>query len=117
MRKLLLALLLLPSMALAQSCGPYNPGCLVPTPSPSDISNRATPTNWIGTATGIVGGDLTGPLSTSLVSKIQGNPVLGTTGTGNVVFSNSPTFTGTMTAVNETISGSLAVTPASCNGN
>lgn len=58
-------------------------------------------------------GDVTaGPASqsqsqTSTVAKIQGTAVSGTTGSTNVVFSASPTLTGTLTAANITASGTL----------
>ena len=39
-------------------------------------------------------GDVTGLASADTVSKIQGNAVTGTTGTGNVVFSTNPTIAG-----------------------
>jgi len=42
------------------------------------------------------------------VAKIQGTTVSGTTGTGNVVFSASPTFTGTITAAAANFSGSIS---------
>jgi hypothetical protein len=43
----------------------------------------------------------------ALVNKIQGTLVFGTTGTGNVVFSDSPTLTGTLSGGSGTFSGSL----------
>jgi hypothetical protein len=43
------------------------------------------------------------------IQKIQGTTVSGTTGTGNVVFSASPTFTGTNTVASETVSGTLTL--------
>lgn len=42
------------------------------------------------------------------VAKIQGNTVSGTTGTGNVVFSASPTLTGTISAASANLSGSIS---------
>jgi hypothetical protein len=45
------------------------------------------------TFTGSLAGDVTGTESATLVSKIDGNTVVGTTGTGNVVFSNAPALT------------------------
>lgn len=48
------------------------------------------------------------------VAAIQGTTVSGTTGTGNVVFSASPTLTGTLTAA--TISASGAVTGSNLSG-
>jgi hypothetical protein len=44
----------------------------------------------------------------SSVAKIQGNTVVGTTGTTNVVFSNNPVFTGTITASSANFSGELS---------
>lgn len=45
----------------------------------------------------------------STVAKIQGVSVGTPTGTGNVVFSASPTFTGTILSANNTMSGTLIV--------
>jgi hypothetical protein len=73
-------------------------------PNPT-MSAGAASTN-IGALTG----DISGSLPSTTVSKIQGTAVGGTTGTGNVAFSVSPSFTGTIGAVNETLSGSLGVT-------
>lgn len=59
-------------------------------------------------------GDVTaGPASqsqseTSTVAKIQGTTVSGTTGSGNVVFSVSPTLTGTITAASANFSGAIS---------
>lgn len=59
-------------------------------------------------------GDVTaGPASGSeseaaTIEAIQGNTVSGTTGTGNVVFSNSPTLTGTITAATANFSGAIS---------
>jgi hypothetical protein len=47
-----------------------------------------------GSFGGSLAGDVTGPQTATVVSAIQGNTVSGTTGTGNVVFSTSPTFSG-----------------------
>lgn len=63
-------------------------------------------------ATTIVNGDLSGDITTSgtlatTVAKIQTVTVSGVTGTGNVVFSASPTVTGTLTATTLTMSGVL----------
>jgi hypothetical protein len=55
-------------------------------------------------------GDVTASGSGSVaatVAKIAGVPVGTPTGTSNVVFSNSPTFTGTITAAAEALSGAL----------
>jgi hypothetical protein len=51
MRKLLLvfALLLLPSLALAQGCGPRNPNCIVPTAPTGTSDNRAASTAFVQT--------------------------------------------------------------------
>jgi hypothetical protein len=52
-------------------------------------------------------GDVTSPVGTTVntVAKIQGTTVSGTTGSGNVVFSASPTFTGTITGASVAFSG------------
>jgi len=42
------------------------------------------------------------------IAAIQGNTVTGTTGTGNVVFSASPTLTGTITAAAANFSGAIS---------
>lgn len=51
---------------------------------------------------------LAGAVATT-VAKIQGTVVSGTTGTGNVVFSASPTFTGTIAAGALTLTTALAI--------
>jgi endosialidase-like protein len=56
-------------------------------------------------------GDVTtsaGSLATT-VTKIQGTTVSGTTGSGNVVFSASPTLTGTITAAAANFSGNVGI--------
>lgn len=68
---------------------------------------------------------LTGDVTTSAASQsqskaatvaaIQGTTVSGTTGTGNVVFSASPTLTGTITAAAETLSGTLTLSGSTTN--
>lgn len=58
------------------------------------------------TLTGDVSGSGTGSFSAT-VAKIAGTTVSGTTGTGNVAFSASPTFTGTITAATITASGNI----------
>jgi hypothetical protein len=51
------------------------------------------------------------------VAAIQGTTVSGTTGTGNVVFSASPTVTGTLAGASETLSGTLVATGAISGSN
>ncbi len=61
-------------------------------------------------------GDVTGSGSSSIVTtvaKIQGVTVSGTTGTGNVVFSASPTFTGTVGCAALTPTGLIDISGAS----
>jgi hypothetical protein len=64
-----------------------------------------------------VSGDLT-LLNTGAftVAKIAGTTVTGATGTGNVVFSASPTFTGTITAAALTLSSSFTVNTINSTG-
>jgi hypothetical protein len=52
-------------------------------------------------------GDVTNSAAAMTVAKIQGTTVSGTTGSTNVVFSASPTFTGTAALASATISTSL----------
>jgi len=49
---------------------------------------------------GSLGGDLTGTLPNPTIAKIQGTVVSGVTGSGNVVFSASPTLTGILSVPN-----------------
>jgi hypothetical protein len=61
---------------------------------------------------GTLSGDVTssaGAATVTSVSAIQGTAVTGTTGTGKVVFSTSPTFTGTITAGSSTWSGTIGI--------
>lgn len=52
-------------------------------------------------------GDVTNSSAAMTVAAIQGKTVSGTTGTGNVVFSNAPAFTGNMTGVQLGLVGSI----------
>lgn len=57
-------------------------------------------------------GDVTsagGTATVTTVAKVQGTTVSGTTGTTNVVFSASPTLTGTLTAAAATFSGNVGI--------
>lgn len=78
--------------------------------APSEITLGAT-LAFSGSALQTVAmtGDVTSSANSfaTTVAKIQGTTVSGTTGTGNVVFSASPTLTGTISAVNMTLSGNL----------
>lgn len=60
--------------------------------------------------TGSLSGDVTGIQGATVVSKIAGTTVSGATGTTNVMFSASPTTTGTMIAAAITMSSTLAMT-------
>jgi hypothetical protein len=51
------------------------------------------------------------------IAAIQGTTVTGTTGTGNVVFSASPTLTGTIAAGSMTLTGTLVATSAISGSN
>lgn len=73
----------------------------------SDLAGKQPTGNYITALTGDV--TASGPGSAaSLVGKIQGTVVSGTTGTTNVVFSASPTLTGTLTAATINASGTIA---------
>lgn len=86
-----------------------------------DAGGAITATNISGTntgdqtitLTGDVTGSGTGSFATS-VDKIQSTVVSGTTGSGNVVFSASPTFTGT--ALGSVISLSSTITASNFSG-
>jgi hypothetical protein len=71
-------------------------------PAFTDISGSAS-----GAQLPTFTGDVTNSGAAMFVAAIQGITVSGTTGSGNVVFSASPTFTGTITAASETVSGPL----------
>lgn len=76
----------------------------------SDVTLGST-LNFVSTAlqTKALTGDITAAANSfvTTVANIQGTVVGGTTGTGNVVFSASPTFTGTIIAAALSLSGSL----------
>lgn len=78
----------------------------------SNLSGTNTGNQTI-TLTGDVTGSGTGSFATT-TAKIQGTTISGTTGTTNVVFSASPTLTGTLSAA--TISASGAVTGSNLSG-
>jgi trimeric autotransporter adhesin len=63
--------------------------------------------------TGSLLGDVTGTQSVTLLSKIQGTAITGTTGSGNVALSASPTFTGTISAAAISASGQISSTDSS----
>ena len=80
------------------------------------LTTNGTVASWAAASGGGITqltGDVTaGPGSgsqASTVAKIQGTTVSGTTGTTNVVFSASPTLTGTALATNLTMTGTLTV--------
>ena len=66
-----------------------------------NASNLAADVAMSGDATIVASGALT-------VAKIQGTTVSGTTGSGNVVFSASPTLTGTLVAAAANFSGAIS---------
>jgi hypothetical protein len=70
----------------------------------------AVTVNAINQLTGdVTAGPASGSQSKSaLIASIQGTTVGGTTGTGNVVFSASPTISGTMTAAAANFSGAIS---------
>lgn len=73
-----------------------------------------------GSAITALTGDVTaaGPGSAAAtVAKIQGTTVSGVTGSGNVVFSASPTLTGTIAGASQTLSGTLVATGAISGSN
>jgi hypothetical protein len=75
---------------------------------------RAVAGSSSGSGSGITAltGDVTasGPGSAAAtVAKVQGTTVSGTTGTGNVMFSASPTTTGTLTGAAATFSGKVGI--------
>lgn len=81
----------------------------------SNLSGTNTGDQTI-TLTGDVTGSGTGSFATT-VADIQGTAVSGTTGSGNVVFSASPTMTGTLAAAAITASSTVAATGAISGSN
>lgn len=73
-------------------------------PSFSNISGTAT-----GAQLPTFTGDVTNSSAAMTVAKIQTTTVSGTTGSGNVVFSASPTLTGTVALPSATLSGTLKI--------
>jgi hypothetical protein len=75
-----------------------------------NLSSQATGTLQAGQFPALTGDVTTtaGSLATT-VAAIQGTTVSGTTGTGNVVFSASPTLTGTVTGAASNWSGSVGI--------
>lgn len=107
MLRLIAALLLVPTLALAQTA-PGSPFWMSGAPA-SDAGDVAC--NQMPALTGDVT-TVSGTCATTVVA-IQTKTVSGTTGTGNVVFSNSPTLTGTTNAAAIAVSGSMSVGTAS----
>lgn len=96
------------------------PSTLVERDSSGNFSAGTITANLTGNASGSAGsftgslvGDITGTQGATVVSAIRGTTVSGTTGTGNVVFSASPTFTGTIVAASATFSGTVAINGSS----
>lgn len=78
----------------------------------SDLAGKQATGNYITALTGDV--TASGPgSSAATVAKIQGTTVSGTTGTGNVMFSASPTSTGTLTAATIAASGQISTSNSS----
>lgn len=79
----------------------------------TSATTAVSATNFTGSLTG----DVTGTQSATAVSKIQGTSVSGTTGTNNVVFSVSPTLTGTtlMNASGAIVTGDVLVSEQTNN--
>lgn len=85
----------------------------IPTLTPSTVSltqNHVLVGNASNVAADVaMSGDVSIVASgATTVAKIQGTTVSGTTGTGNVVFSASPTLTGTITAAAANFSGAIS---------
>ena len=78
--------------------------------SPINLSSYASGTLQAAQFPALTGDVTTssGSLATT-VANIQGTTVSGTTGTGNVVFSASPTLTGTVTGANSIWSGNVGI--------
>jgi len=68
--------------------------------------NAATATTAVSFSGSLLG-DVTGTQGATVVSKIQGTTVSGTTGTGNVVFSAAPTLTGLLSGSSASFSSTL----------
>lgn len=108
MRFVLALLLLALPLAAAAQTAPGSPFWMSGAPA-SDAGDVAC--NQMPALTGDVT-TVAGNCATT-VALIQGKTVSGTTGTVNVVFSNAPTLTGTLTAAAITVSGSMSVGTAS----
>lgn len=82
----------------------------------SDLAGKQPVGNYITALTSDV--SATGPGSAAAtINAIQGTTVSGTTGSANVVFSTSPTITGTLVAASQTLSGTLVATGAISGSN
>lgn len=81
-------------------------GTAIDTSASTGIPSIAAGTWSVGTLTG----DVTSVARVTTVAKIAGTTVSGTTGSGNVVFSASPTFTGTLLGAAATLSGAFTPT-------
>lgn len=91
------------------------------TPSAATVKGALSGINTkLGTVITSLTGDVTatgsGGSAAATVAAIAGTAVSGTTGTGNVVFSASPTLTGTLSAATITASGTVAGTNLTSGG-
>lgn len=73
----------------------------------TDLAGKQPVGNYITDLTGDVTASGPGSVAAS-IAKIQGTAVSGTTGSGNVAFSASPTFTGTLTGAAANFSGAIS---------
>jgi hypothetical protein len=90
---------------------------LVASSSGGFINFTAVPTVWVDLPSSkVLTVDPSGNVTVTGHITIEGVTTTGATGTGNLVFSNAPAFTGTLTGVNTNFSGTMTAAAVTATG-